>query len=131
MTVDQAALTYAVMNALDKGAKDALKDKLIDSTIDKIRITLPNGVVQEMSISHPGKVTGIKREKHIDYKKAIDYALDNGLPLPMVPQQIIPEHVDEAAIENQPWFQEHADMFIEVKKEPKKSVGRVTIKDVK
>ena len=132
LTIDETGFNWALIDKLES-VKKLLRDKLLKSTINKMEIILPNGEKKVITISRGGETLRTTKNKIIDLDKAIEYAKQNNLHLPMTERIIIEPQVDKSKIENELWFQENVDKFVLEKEETKKvkSFDRILIKDFK
>lgn len=127
LTNEEKAFNFALLNKLDD-VKQELRNCLINSNVNKIELTLPNGLKQVITISRGGETIKTTINKVVDWDKALQYAKENNCNVPMTKPQ-----VDYAKLECEDWFQENVDKFITKKEETKKvkSYDRIIVKDIK
>ena len=143
--VEKAKEIVATWSPTELGTNYAL----IDKELDKIKVTVRERILElakqenglkeiefigidgnkkKITISLGGEKVADSIEKKTDYEKAIKFAKDNGLEIPMTQPQ-----VDYMKLESCEWFQENIEKFVEKKVVTKtiKSYDKISVKDVK
>lgn len=112
---------------------ELMQKDIFDSNEESWLTTLPNGDVWKNSINREKETTTVVKHKKRNYEKAIQYAKDNNLPIPMTERVVIEPKVDYIKLESMPWFQEHLKDFIEVveETETKHSTNQIVQRQIK
>jgi len=101
----------------------ALENDIYASTLENWNVTLPDGTIWEAKVVRAKNSTKIEKKIINDFEKAIAYAKEHNLHLPMTERVIIEPQVDLSKIEMEDWYQENADKFVRVEYIEKESNG--------
>lgn len=125
---EEKAVLYHAIDRKMKDFKEEAKKQLLQTTLNEIRWDpkLFNDGSCGYKIIHGGTKTQEVTTNHIDYEKAIKFALDHNFEVPMTKPQ-----VDYEALEEQEWFQQNVASFSTKKTEIKTTKSYDQMREIK
>lgn len=126
-TLEEKATNYALLEKELDNIKKMIREQLLSGNNKEIIINV-NGINKVVKVIKGVEKTTTEKIKNIDYDKAVEFAKQNRFHIPFTAPQI-----DYSKIENEEWFQNNIEKFVEVKEQTytKKSYDKILISDKK
>lgn len=131
-TLEEKAIHYSLIEKELDQVKKMIREQLLSGSSKDIEVVV-NGIPKIIKIIKGSEKITTEKRKEIDYEKAINFAKEHNLYIPMTERIVIEPEVNISLLEGQEWFQQNIEQFVNVKEEVRKtkSNDRILIVDKK